>query len=110
MVTPSNQRQKMRSLSDCRYWKFDFDCLKASNFWPENPRGGPLDPPSPLGRPRVNVNNNIYYNNNTSTDDDNKIYINDDGKIDNIIIWITIIIIINNVNILNIIISKNITQ
>ena len=48
--------------------------------------GGPLDPPSPLGRPRVNVNNNIYYNNNTSTDDDNKIYINDDSKIDNMII------------------------
>ena len=37
----------MCSWSDYRYWKFHFDCLKASNFRSEKPMGGPFDPPPP---------------------------------------------------------------
>ena len=53
MITSYNLLQKMRSLSDYRYWKFHFDCMRASNFRSENPMGGPFDPPRPLGRSRV---------------------------------------------------------
>ena len=45
-MTSSNKRQKMRSLSDYRYWKFHFDCLKALNFRSEPPP--PPPPPPPL--------------------------------------------------------------
>ena len=41
----------MRSLSDYRYWKIHFDCLKASNCRYEKPMGVHL---TPLGRSRVN--------------------------------------------------------
>ena len=34
----------MSSLSDYRYWKFHFDCLKASNFRLEKPIGEPKEP------------------------------------------------------------------
>ena len=43
----------MRSLSDYRYEKFHFDCLKASSFKSEKPMGIHLTTPPPLGRSRV---------------------------------------------------------
>ena len=43
----------MRSLSDYRYWKFHFDCLKASNFRSEKPMGSIWPLPPQLGRSRV---------------------------------------------------------
>ena len=52
----------MRSLSYYRYWKFHFDCFKASNFRSEKPMGGGSIWP-PLGRSRINMichNSDLY--------------------------------------------------